>query len=177
MHVLPARHYSGRGLTRNQGLWVGFALEANGRRLFFGGDSGFGPHIAEIARRFDGFNLAVLDAGQYNPRWAYIHRNPEEAAQAAEILGAKAMLSAHVGRFALARHAWDEPFERAVAASQGRKYRLLTPRIGEPLRLGSEQQFEAWWKSVSGDDSATSGRHAPLRRETAETTGDIGHSR
>lgn len=177
VHVLPARHYSGRGLTRNQGLWVGFALEANGRRLFFGGDSGFGPHIAEIARRFDGFDLAVLDAGQYNPRWAYIHMNPEEAAQAAEILGAKAMLPAHVGRFALARHAWDEPFERAVAASQGRKYRLLTPRIGEPLRLGSEQQFEAWWKSVSGDDSATSGRHAPLRRETAETTGDIGHSR
>jgi L-ascorbate metabolism protein UlaG (beta-lactamase superfamily) len=152
VHVLPARHYSGRTLTRNQALWVGFALEANGRRLFFGGDSGFGPHIAEIARRFDGFDLAVLDAGQYNPRWANIHMNPEEAAQAAEILGARAMLPAHVGRFALARHSWDEPFERVVAASQGRRYQLLTPRIGEPVRLGSEQRFGAWWKPAGGAD-------------------------
>jgi L-ascorbate metabolism protein UlaG (beta-lactamase superfamily) len=152
VHVLPARHYSGRTLTRNQALWVGFALEANGRRLFFGGDSGFGPHIAEIARRFDGFDLAVLDAGQYNPRWANIHMNPEEAAQAAEILGARAMLPAHVGRFALARHSWDEPFERVAAASQGRRYQLLTPRIGEPVRLGSEQRFEAWWKPAGGAD-------------------------
>lgn len=78
--------------------------------------------------------------------------NPEEAAAAAEVLGAKAMLPAHVGRFALARHAWDEPFKRAVAAAQGRSYRLLTPRIGEAVRLGSDQQFDAWWKSVRAAD-------------------------
>ncbi|HEX2545503.1 MAG TPA: MBL fold metallo-hydrolase, partial [Ramlibacter sp.] len=152
VHVLPARHYSGRTFRRNQALWVGFALEANGRRLFFGGDSGFGPHLAEIASRFDGFDLAVLDAGQYNARWANIHMNPEEAAQAAEILGAKALLPAHVGRFALARHAWDEPFDRVLAASRGRTYRLLTPRIGEPVRLGSKQQFDAWWKPLGDPD-------------------------
>ena len=148
VHVLPARHYSGRTLKRNQALWVGFALEAKGRRLYFSGDTGFGPHIAEIAKRFDSFDLSVLDAGQYNPRWAYIHMNPEEAAQAAEILRARALLPAHVGRFALARHSWDEPFERATAAAMGRNYRLLTPRIGEPVRLGAEQQFDAWWKPL-----------------------------
>jgi L-ascorbate metabolism protein UlaG (beta-lactamase superfamily) len=75
VHVLPARHYSGRALKRNQGLWVGYALETNRRRLFFSGDSGFGPHIAEIAKRFDWFDVAVLDAGQYDPRWAFIHMN------------------------------------------------------------------------------------------------------
>lgn len=150
VHLLPARHYSGRTLKRNQGLWVGFALEAGGRRLLFGGDSGFGPHIAEIARRFDGFDLAVLDAGQYNARWAYIHMNPEEASHAAEILRAKALLPAHVGRFTLARHAWDEPFERAVAAAHGKPYRLLTPRIGEPVRVGVDQHFAPWWQSIDG---------------------------
>jgi L-ascorbate metabolism protein UlaG (beta-lactamase superfamily) len=152
VHVLPARHYSGRTLRRNQSLWVGFALEAGGRRLFFSGDTGFGPHLADIAQRFDGFDLAVLDAGQYNPRWAFIHMTPEEAAHAADILGAKALLPAHVGRFALARHAWDEPFERAVAASQGKRYKLLTPQIGEPVRLGIEQKFEPWWRGVRGTD-------------------------
>jgi L-ascorbate metabolism protein UlaG (beta-lactamase superfamily) len=147
VHVLPARHYSGRALKRNQGLWVGYALETNRRRLFFSGDSGFGPHIAEIAKRFDGFDLAVLDAGQYNARWAFIHMNPEEAARAAEMLRAKALLPAHAGRYTLARHAWDEPFERAVAAAVGKSYRLLTPRIGEPVRPGEEQQFQQWWKA------------------------------
>ncbi len=152
VHVLPARHCSGRTLKRNQALWVGFALEANGRRRFFSGDTGYGPQFEEIAKRFQGFDLAVLDAGQYNTRWAYIHMNPEEAAKAAELLGAKAMLPAHVGRSALARHSWDEPFERAVAASRGRSYRLLTPRIGEPVRLGSDQQFDMWWKPIRDSD-------------------------
>jgi L-ascorbate metabolism protein UlaG (beta-lactamase superfamily) len=146
--VLPARHYSGRTLTRNQGLWVGFALEAGGRRFLFGGDSGFGPHIEQIAQRFDGFDLAVLDAGQYNARWAHIHMNPEEASRAAEILRVKTLLPAHVGRFTLARHAWDEPFERAVAAANGKSYRLLTPRIGEPVRVAVHQDFAPWWRGM-----------------------------
>lgn len=149
IHVLPARHYSGRALTRNKSLWVGFGLETAQRRLFFSGDSGFGPHFAEIAKRFGSADVAVLDSGQYNPRWAHIHMNPEEAAEAAEILQAKALMPAHVGRFNLARHAWDEPFQRITAASTGRSYRLLTPRIGEPVRLGDAQQhFTKWWQDI-----------------------------
>jgi L-ascorbate metabolism protein UlaG (beta-lactamase superfamily) len=149
IHLLPARHYSGRLFSRNDTLWVGFALETPQRRLFFSGDSGFGPHFAEIARRFGSFDLAALDAGQYNPRWALIHMNPEEAARAAEILQARAVLPAHAGRFSLARHAWDEPFRRFAAASVGKPYRLLTPRIGEPVRIGdSRQEFGRWWEGA-----------------------------
>jgi L-ascorbate metabolism protein UlaG (beta-lactamase superfamily) len=149
IHVLPARHYSGRTLTRNKTLWVAYAIETPQRRLFFSGDSGFGPHFAEIARRFGGFDLAALDAGQYNQRWPYIHMNPEEAARAAEILRAKTVLPAHVGRFTLARHAWDEPFQRLAAASKGKPFRLLTPRIGDPIQVGnSEQLFERWWEGM-----------------------------
>lgn len=148
LHVLPARHYSGRMLQRNQTLWVGFALETPERRLLFSGDSGYGPHFAEIGRRFDGFDLVALDHGQYDSRWAYIHMTPEEAAQAAEELGATALLPAHVGKFSLARHTWQEPFERIAAASEGRKYWLATPLIGEPLRFtgGTLQTFSRWWE-------------------------------
>jgi L-ascorbate metabolism protein UlaG (beta-lactamase superfamily) len=67
-------------------------LETPHRRVFFSGETGFGPHLEEIARRFDGFDLAVLDACQYDLRWAFIHMNPEEAARAAEILRGKALL-------------------------------------------------------------------------------------
>jgi L-ascorbate metabolism protein UlaG (beta-lactamase superfamily) len=148
IHVLPARHYSGRLLTKNKTLWAAYALETADRRVFLSGDSGYGPHIAEIAQRFDGFDLAVLDSGQYDSRWAHIHMTPEEAASAADTLKAKAVLPAHVGKFALARHAWDEPFRRIASASTGKRYKLLTPRIGEPIALRDpSHNFARWWEN------------------------------
>jgi L-ascorbate metabolism protein UlaG (beta-lactamase superfamily) len=147
VHVLPAQHYSGRFMKRNQSLWASFALQTPKRNLYFSGDTGFGPHIEKIAARFGSFDFVALDGGQYNERWADIHMTPEEASRAAEILNARTLLSGHAGRFSLARHTWDEPFERAVAASAGKRYRLLTPRIGEPIRLDeANQTFPHWWK-------------------------------
>jgi L-ascorbate metabolism protein UlaG (beta-lactamase superfamily) len=148
-HVLPAQHYSGRFMKRNQSLWASYALQTPQRKLYFSGDTGFGPHFADIGKRFGSFDFVALDAGQYNVRWADIHMNPEEASRAAEILNARTLLSGHAGRFSLAYHAWDEPFERAVAASKGKRYRLLTPRIGEPVYLADPlQNFTQWWKGM-----------------------------
>lgn len=147
IHVLPARHYSGRMLTRNKTLWVAFALETSRRRLFFSGDSGYGPHFREIGERFGGFDLVALDMGQYDRRWANIHMFPEQAAQAAQDLRAKALLPAHVGRFSIAAHDWDEPLKEITQASEGRPYRLLTPNLGALVLLDDEtQQFPRWWQ-------------------------------
>ncbi len=91
----------------------------------------------------------ALDGGQYDRRWANIHMFPEEAAQAAAGLRTKALLPAHVGRFTIAAHDWDEPFVRIAAASEGKPYRLLTPTIGDVVRLGDEtQEFSYWWEAV-----------------------------
>ena len=149
VHVLPARHYSGRMLTRNKTLWVAFAVETPQRKLFFSGDSGYGPHFRAIGERFGGFDLVALNMGQYDERWPYIHMFPEHAAQAAEDLRAKALLPAHVGRFSIAAHDWDEPLKRIFQASQGRPYRLLTPRLGAVVLLDDQkQQFSPWWESL-----------------------------
>jgi len=149
VHALPAQHYSGRFMKRNQSLWVSYAVQSPQRQLYFSGDTGFGPHFESIAKRFGSFDLVALDSGQYNEKWADIHMTPEEASRAAELLGARTLLTAHAGRFTLARHAWDEPFKRAVAASKGKGYRLLTPLIGEPVYLGDgDQQFRHWWTEV-----------------------------
>ncbi|WP_249931094.1 MBL fold metallo-hydrolase [Ramlibacter sp. 2FC] len=157
VHLVPARHYSGRGLTRNKTLWTGFVLESGQRRLLFSGDTGYGPHFKEIGQRFGSFDLAALDMGQYDPRWPHIHMTPEEAAQAARDLDARALMPAHVGRFSLARHAWNDPFERIRAASRGRPYRLLTPRIGEALPLdGHEPGFPPWWQETQQAAAAAS---------------------
>ena len=149
IHVLPARHFSGRLLSRNQTLWNSFAVVTPNRRIFYSGDGGYGPHIKQIGELLQGVDLAIMENGQYDKNWPYIHMMPEEVALAAEELNAKALLPGHSGKFSIANHAWDDPFIRITAASQGRNYRLLTPVIGEPVDLGNSQQaYSRWWESV-----------------------------
>ncbi len=50
IHALPARHYSRRLFASNQTLWVGFALVSDSKKLFFSGDSDYGPHFADIGK-------------------------------------------------------------------------------------------------------------------------------
>lgn len=149
IHVTPARHFSGRTFTRDKSLWVGFALVSPQRRIFFSGDSGYAPHFAEIGKRYGPFDWVALDAGQYDPRWANVHLNPEQAAQAAEDLRARALTLAHVARFSISPHDWDDPFKRITAASQGHGYALWTPEVGRPIHLdGRVQTFLAWWEAI-----------------------------
>jgi L-ascorbate metabolism protein UlaG (beta-lactamase superfamily) len=147
IHALPARHYSGRTLTRNKTLWAAYALTSANRKIYLSGDSGYGLHFREAGDAFCGFDLAVLDSGQYNEAWRYVHMMPEDAALAAEELRAKALLPAHVGKFSIARHAWDEPFIRLVEATKDSPYPLLTPKIGEPVRFAADPYvYGQWWK-------------------------------
>ena len=150
IHVLPARHYSGRTFARNKTLWASYALIIPTHKIYFGGDSGYGPHFQQIASQLGGFDLVMLDSGQYDPRWPLIHKTPEEAVQAAVDLKAKTMMPMHIGRFSLSPHAWDEPFKRAVKASESARLTLATPKIGHPIWLNEPiSQFPHWWENVS----------------------------
>lgn len=149
IHVTNARHYSGRSLTRDKALWAGFFLESPTRTIFFSGDSGYGPHFAGLGKHFGTVDLALLDCGQYNEGWRHTHMTPEEAAQAADDMGARHLLPAHIGKFALAYHPWDEPFRRIAAASQNRGFRLLTPVIGEVVNMTDPiSEYPRWWESL-----------------------------
>ncbi|MCL2325496.1 MAG: MBL fold metallo-hydrolase [Proteobacteria bacterium] len=150
VHILPARHFSGRWLSRNKTLWASFMLETPERRVFYSGDTGYGKHFAEIGKRFGGIDLAIMENGQYNIQWHHAHMLPEETALAAAELGAKAVLPVHSGRFVLAHHAWDEPYIKLTEASKSKPFELLTPAIGQVVYLdGREQTFEPWWESVT----------------------------
>lgn len=149
VHVLPSRHFSGRLLTKNKTQWAGFAVITPQHRVYYSGDGGYGPHFKKIGEMFGGFDLAIMENGQYDQGWPYIHMMPEEVAQAAEELNAKALLPGHDGKFAMANHAWDDPFKRITQASQNRNYRLLIPMIGEPVELeNQEQHFSSWWENI-----------------------------
>lgn len=151
VHVLPARHYSGRGLKRNQSMWVSYALESTGRKLYFSGDSGYGKHFKGIGDTFGGFDLVLLDSGQYNEQWRQTHMMPEDAVQAADDLRAKAMLPAHIGKFSISFHPWSEPFNRLLAASEGKSWRLVTPLIGQAVPLEDIPSLSSWWKDVRSE--------------------------
>lgn len=147
VHVLPARHFSGRGLKRNQTLWGSFMFVTPEKNIYYSGDSGYGPHFKAIGEQFGHVDLAIMENGQYDQDWKYIHMLPEETAQAAVDLNARAVLPGHSGRFVLAKHTWDDPYKQLAKASTGKNYRLLTPVQGEPVWVANrEQQFHAWWE-------------------------------
>jgi|SRR6218665_1609964 len=145
----PARHFSGRTFSRNKALWTSFVLHSPTFKIFLGGDSGYDSHFAEIGKKFGEFDLAILENGQYDRKWKYIHMRPEEVVKAAKELHTKRLFPVHSGKFALARHAWDEPLKNVSAFSKQAGITLITPMIGEQVNLkDDEQTFKEWWEGL-----------------------------
>lgn len=148
LDCVPARHFSGRGFRRNGTLWSSFVLKTATRTLFLGGDSGYDHHFSTIGAQHGPFDLAILECGQYNPAWKYIHLLPEDEIQSALDLGAKAVLPVHWGKFKLALHDWDEPIREISKHAAKAGIPLWTPMIGETVYLDGGQQFSSWWEDL-----------------------------
>jgi L-ascorbate metabolism protein UlaG (beta-lactamase superfamily) len=151
LHTAPARHFSGRGLSRNNTLWLSFILQAKDLKLYLGGDSGYDTHFAEIGEKFGGFDLALLDNGQYNLAWQAIHMLPHEGLKAAKDLNTKRLLPIHSSKFKLANHPWDEPLDTIMTLNENEFHcPVITPRIGEVVYLSNiNQVFSKWWKGIN----------------------------
>ncbi len=142
----PARHFSGRSITRAKSLWVSFVLNIHGYKLFLGGDSGYDTHFKMIGEKFGPFDFAMLENGQYNMAWHYIHSLPEETAQIAEDLNVKAFMPVHWAKFALAFHDWNEPMISLKKHIEGKNPKMTTPMIGEPVMLDKSYPDSVWWE-------------------------------
>lgn len=141
----PARHFSGRGVRRGQSLWSSFVLQTPRHVFYLGGDSGYDSHFSDIGERFGPFDMAILEAGQYNPMWPLVHMMPEEAVQAAADLGARSLLPVHWGKFRLSTHPWNEPVKRIVKKAKETGMNIVTPMIGEPLSVNGHYHINEWW--------------------------------
>ena len=144
----PARHFSGRGLTdRDATLWCSWVIQGRAAKIFFSGDSGYGPHFKEIGDKYGPFDLTLMECGQYDERWAAIHMMPEETVQAHLDVRGKIMIPIHWGAFTLAMHDWTDPVERAMKAAKERNARISTPKIGETVFLqAAAYPSSAWWR-------------------------------
>ena len=149
INAIPARHFSGRGFKRNQTLWTSYVLQTPTMKIFIGGDSGYDTHFAETGKKFGPFDLAILENGQYDKNWKYIHLLPADLLKAYHDLHAKRLLTVHNSKFALGNHPWDEPMIKVSASAREMQIPLLTPMIGEVVNLkDSTQVFGEWWKEI-----------------------------
>lgn len=135
----PARHFSGRGIKRGGSLWASFVLEMEGYKIFIGGDSGYDSHFKLIGETFGPFDLAILECGQYNTSWPFIHMMPEETVQACIDLNGATLFPVHWGKFALANHPWDEPIMRVKQSADEKGLKMIAPMIGEPIMIRKSQ--------------------------------------
>lgn len=131
---LPARHFSGRTLTRNKTLWAGYMIDGN-RNVYISGDGGYDTHFKKIAKEYPHIDLAIMENGQYNLDWKYIHLLPEDLVKAVRDLSPKAVMGIHNSKFALSTHSWREPIETFEESSKENKLPSKFPLIGETLRI------------------------------------------
>ncbi|MCZ4222661.1 MBL fold metallo-hydrolase [Pedobacter rhodius] len=143
--AVPARHFTGRKFKRNQTLWSAFVLETADYKIFLGGDSGYDAHFEKIGNDHGPFDIALLECGQYNEFWPYIHMFPEQTVQAALDLKTKILMPVHWGKFSLAMHPWNEPIERITAEAAKKNVQVITPRLGETVILNKDFPSRKWW--------------------------------
>lgn len=133
--ALPSRHFSNRLLgKRNQTLWASFMVEAGGRKIYIGGDGGYDKRFAEIRERFGSVDLALLENGQYNANWKYIHTTPEDLEKVILDLQAKQVFTVHHDKFALSVHPWSEPSTVAHDIATKHDIDLLDAPIGTVVK-------------------------------------------
>lgn len=143
----PARHFSGRKIKQNDTLWTSYVLETPTKKIFLGGDSGYDSHFKTIGDQFGPFDYVVLENGQYDEAWRYIHALPEDVIKAALDLKAEKIIPVHSSKFALALHPWNEPLQKVTDLGKEKGLCILTPMIGEELDMnGTDHQFKAWWQ-------------------------------
>jgi L-ascorbate metabolism protein UlaG (beta-lactamase superfamily) len=153
----PARHFSGRFLTRNLTLWASWVIAGPDHRVYFGGDSGYTGSFNQIGAEHGPFDVALLPIGAYNTAWPDVHMNPEEAVRAHQDLDGGTLVPIHWCTFRLAPHRWNEPVERLLTAAQTAGVAVAVPPPGGSVRFdGGEAKLEPpqepgdvtpWWRS------------------------------
>ena len=124
------RHWGARTHLDQHRTACSFLLEADGKRILFGGDTAFGRHFASAGK----INLAVLGIGAYDP-WEAGHATPEQAWLMADQMGADFVLPMHHSTFRLSHEPMSEPIARLFGATGREWNRVIAREIGQSWSL------------------------------------------
>lgn len=119
---VPVRHWSRRGLfDTNWRLWGGFVIEAGAKKIYFGGDSGYGRHYREVGELFPNIDYFIVGIGAYEPRWFMEpnHNTPQEAIKGFRDIGAATLVPMHYGTFDLSDEPPGAPLETLLNEAEG----------------------------------------------------------
>ena len=147
-HATPAVHYASRGIfDANQRLWCSWAIVGKEKRVFISGDSGYFGEFKNIGERLGPFDASFLKIGAFNDKgtWRALHMTPEEAGQQQLDLRGKLLVPLHWATFDLGLHPWYEPIERLVTFSEQESVTLITPEVGEIIKLRGTTNTDHWW--------------------------------
>ncbi len=116
-------------------LAVGYVIRSSRSALYYAGDTGFGDHFGRVREQFKP-RAAILPIGAYAPRipLKFYHLSPEEAVEAAGILGVETVVPCHFGTFVLSLDRPPEALPRFAAAAYEQRLRWLMPPLFESLR-------------------------------------------
>jgi L-ascorbate metabolism protein UlaG (beta-lactamase superfamily) len=132
---LPSRHWANRSLFNvNTTLWGAFMIEKDGKRIYYGGDSGHGTHFNDVGELFQSIDIALIGTGAYAPAWFMepMHQNPYDAVKAFRATGAKTFIPFHYGTFDLSDEPLGEPEQILNTLNAGGKIE----KVLKILKLG-----------------------------------------
>lgn len=140
VYYMPARHWSRRGLfDANKTLWGSYVIRANGKTIFWGGDSGYGSHFKIVRELFGDIDVCILGVGAFKPEWfmEQNHTSPLKAIRAATDMGARTFIPMHYGTFELGDESLGEPVRilENIRNSGTANTRILIPRVGERVMV------------------------------------------
>ena len=139
IQLLPVMHWSARTpWDRNATLWGAYAVTRPGFSFFFSGDLGYSRDIQDIAARFEGFDLAAIGIGAYQPVWyRNSHVSPDEAVRIHRELRVRRSVGMHWGTFPMGQERLDQAPRDLASARRAQGVAddaFFVMKIGETYR-------------------------------------------
>jgi L-ascorbate metabolism protein UlaG (beta-lactamase superfamily) len=147
--LVPAQHFSARTLwDRDRTLWGGFVISGPSGNVYYAGDTGYGPHFREIARRFSPIRVALLPIAPFRPLQAgksteeyhpsVLHMGPAEAVKAHIDLGTPLSIAAHFQVFRLGVEGFNDATD--LLAESLKEHHLkpdafIAPVFGQAIKI------------------------------------------
>jgi L-ascorbate metabolism protein UlaG (beta-lactamase superfamily) len=144
-----ARHFSGRGFTRDETLWSSWVIAGPTRKAFYSGDTGYFPGFAEIGAEHGPFDVTLVQVGAYGDAWPDIHMVPEDGVATHVDVRGGLMIPVHWATFNLALHDWPEPADRTWREAKARDVQLAVPRPGERVDVDNPPSVDGWWQAIA----------------------------
>ena len=158
---LPAIHWAGRGFFDiNKRLWGSWLVEHNDQRIYFAGDTSYGPHFADLKKQFGPIDIAIMPIGPNEPHEKLLdsHVCAYEAVKAFIDTGAKHFIPMHWGTFKVCLDSFLLPIKRLEEAWKANQKALQDKQL-HVLKFGQLRQIAYEYVSIA---KHVMGRHQQL---------------